>query len=59
MAEDPHDTRADDLVDERGVTLTAEGRQRARQQLADLDAHWTPERRSAAHEQFLARLDAA
>jgi hypothetical protein len=59
MAEEPNHTRTSDFVDERGITITAQGRERARQQLADLDAHWTPQQRAAAHEAFLARLDAA
>jgi hypothetical protein len=46
-------------VDERGVVLTPEGRERARRQLAELDAHWTVERRRAAHKAFLARLSAS
>ena len=50
--------RDDAVIDERGVVLTAEGRARARQQLAVLDTHWTPERRRAAHEAFLAQLGA-
>ncbi len=60
MRPDPeHHTHTGDTVDERGVTLTAEGRERARQQLADLDAQWTPERRAAVHAAFLARIAAA
>ena len=56
MADNPHETRGD-VVDERGVTLTAEGRERARRQLAEADAYWTLERRAQAREAFLARLD--
>lgn len=48
-----------DTVDERGVTITAEGRRRARQQLDEADAYWTPERREQAHRDFLALIDAA
>ncbi|GGM22562.1 hypothetical protein ACFFX1_11060 [Dactylosporangium sucinum] len=47
MTVEPGSTDAS--VDERGVLLTAEGRQRARQQLADADARWTDaERRERA-----------
>jgi hypothetical protein len=59
MAEETTHTRTGDFVDERGITITAQGRERARQQLADLDAHWTSQRRAAAHEALLARLYAA
>jgi hypothetical protein len=55
MAENSRDTRGD-LVDERGIVLTTEGRERARRQLVELDAYWTLERRTGAHEAFLARL---
>jgi hypothetical protein len=48
-----------DSVDERGVTITAEGRRRARAQLDELDARWTPEERAKARAEFLARIDAA
>ncbi|GIJ50788.1 hypothetical protein Val02_76740 [Virgisporangium aliadipatigenens] len=50
---------AADTVDERGVVITAEGRARVRRQLAELDAHWTPEERDRARTEFLARFDAA
>jgi hypothetical protein len=46
-------------VDERGVALTDEGREEARRKLDAADAHWTPGRRRAAAEAFLARVDAA
>jgi hypothetical protein len=55
----PTSARRETVVDERGVTLTADGRERARQQLDALDEHWTPERRRAAHEAFLAELPSA
>ncbi len=59
MAEDPRDTRASDLVDERGITLTAEGRERARRALAEAHAQHTPAEREQMRQAFLARLDAA
>jgi hypothetical protein len=58
MADQQPDTRGDH-VDERGVLITAAGRERARRQLAALDAKWTPERTEQARREFLARLDAA
>jgi len=58
-ADQPASARRDTVVDERGVTLTAAGRERAREQLDELDERWTPERRQAAHEAFLARLHSA
>jgi hypothetical protein len=58
MADQQPDTRGD-YVDERGVTITAAGRERARRQLAELDARWTPEERERRRQEFLARLDAA
>jgi hypothetical protein len=48
-----------DTVDERGVVITAEGRRRARAQLDELDARWTPEERAKARAAFLARINAA
>ena len=58
MAENPHGTRGE-LVDERGVTLTAEGREQARRKLAEADARHTPAEREQMRQEFLARLDAA
>ncbi|HZN74596.1 MAG TPA: hypothetical protein VFC00_23255 [Micromonosporaceae bacterium] len=58
MVENSRDTRGD-LVDERGVTLTAEGRERARRQLAEADARHTPAEREQMRQAFLTRLDAA
>jgi hypothetical protein len=58
MADNPRDTRGE-LVDERGVTLTVEGRERARQQIAEADARHTPAEREQMRQAFLARLDAA
>jgi hypothetical protein len=58
MADQQPDTRGD-YLDERGVTITAAGRDRARRQLAELDAKWTPEEREHRRQAFLARLDAA
>ncbi len=37
----------------------AEARAEARRKLAEADAHWTPERREQARQEFFARLDAA
>lgn len=48
-----------DTVDERGVTITAEGRARARRQLDEANARWTPEQREQRRQDLLARLDAA
>jgi hypothetical protein len=59
MTASPDREAPTDVIDERGVRLTAEGLQRAREQLAALDAHWTTERREEARRVFLARLDAA
>jgi hypothetical protein len=48
-----------DYVDERGVLITAAGRERARAKLAELDARWTPEQREERRRALLARLTAA
>lgn len=37
----------------------AEARAEARRKLAEADAHWTPERREQARQEFFARLDVA
>jgi hypothetical protein len=42
-----------------GITVTAEGRQRARRKLDEADAYWTTERRADAQERFLRTLDSA
>lgn len=55
MADQQRDTRGD-YLDERGVLITAEGRARARQMLAELDAKSTPERRAAMRAQIRQRL---
>lgn len=47
-----------DVIDERGVTVTAGGRARMRAKM-DAAANRTPIERAAARETFLARLDAA
>jgi hypothetical protein len=41
-----------------GIQVTDEGRARARAQLAELDAQWTPERREQAGRDFMARIAA-
>jgi hypothetical protein len=46
------------LLAEHGFVITDEGKARAREKLAEMDAHWTPERRQALRER-LARGDAA
>jgi hypothetical protein len=58
MAEQTSDTRGD-YVDERGVLITGAGRERARAQLAELDARWTPEQREQRRLALLARITAA
>jgi hypothetical protein len=58
MAENSRDT-CGDLIDERGIALTVEGRERARQQLAEANARHTPAEREQMRQAFLARLDAA
>jgi hypothetical protein len=42
-----------------GIRVSDEGRSRVRDQLAALDAHWTPERRERATRDFLARIESA
>lgn len=59
MTAHPERKAPTDVIDERGVRLTAEGLQRTREQLDALDAYWTTERREEARRVFLARLDAA
>lgn len=57
MTVEPNDTGArSDSVDERGVLITAEGRQRARRQLDEANARWTPKERSARARQALENL---
>ena len=46
------------LLAEHGFFVTEEGKARARAKLAEMDAHWTPERRQALRER-LAHGDAA
>ncbi|GAB3829330.1 hypothetical protein ACFPIJ_32495 [Dactylosporangium cerinum] len=58
MADQQPDTRGD-YVDERGVTITAAGRERARAKLNELDARWTPEQREERRLAILARIQAA
>ncbi|MEV6924194.1 hypothetical protein AB0M46_06735 [Dactylosporangium sp. NPDC051485] len=58
MTEQTSDTRGD-YVDERGVLITAAGRERARVQLAELDGKWTPEQREQRRLALLARITAA
>lgn len=59
MAAHPERKAPTDVIDERGVRLTAEGLQRARRKLAEADAAKTPEQREEMKRAFLARLDAA
>ncbi len=57
MTVEPNDTDArSDSVDERGVLITAEGRHRARRQLDEANARWTPKERSARARQALENL---
>jgi hypothetical protein len=46
------------LLAEHGFLITDEGKARVRTKLAEMDAHWTPERRHALRER-LARGNAA
>ncbi len=48
-----------DTVDERGVLITAEGRERAREQLAAAATRITPARRAELRAKYLTELDAA
>ena len=48
-----------DYLDERGVLITAAGRERARAQLAELDSKWTPEQREQRRLALLARITAS
>jgi hypothetical protein len=41
------------LLAEHGFVVTEEGKARARAKLAEMDAHWTPERRQALRERLL------
>jgi hypothetical protein len=56
MAPDEPQTAAD-TVDERGITLTAAGRARARRQLDEADARMTPQRRAEIRAKFLAHIN--
>ncbi|MEV0130981.1 hypothetical protein AB0H83_21265 [Dactylosporangium sp. NPDC050688] len=58
MADQQPDTRGD-VVDERGVLITAEGRARMRQKMDEIRNRWTPEQREERRQALLARLDAA
>lgn len=58
MADQQPDTRGD-YVDERGVLITAAGRDRVRAKLAELDAKWTPEEREQRRQALLERIAAA
>ena len=58
MADQQPDTRGD-YLDERGVLITAAGRERARAKLAAADARWTPEEREQRRQALLARIQAA
>jgi hypothetical protein len=40
------------MLAEAGITVTEEGKARARAELADADARWTPERRAALRRQI-------
>jgi len=40
------------MLAEAGITVTDEGKARARAALADADARWTPERRAALRRQI-------
>ncbi len=57
MADQQPDTRGD-IVDERGVTITAAGRARMRAKMDEVRNRWTPEEREARRLALLARLDA-
>ena len=46
-------------LDERGVLITVDGRERARAQLAELDGKRTPEQREQRRLALLARINAA
>jgi hypothetical protein len=56
---EPHPDTRGDYVDERGVLVTAAGRERVRRQLAELDARWTPEEREQRRQALLDRIRAA
>jgi hypothetical protein len=49
-----HDARDDtaELLAAVGITITEEGKSRARAKLAEADARWTPERWTALREQL-------
>lgn len=50
---------AGDVVDERGVLITAAGRARMRAKMDEVMNRWTPEEREERRRALLARLDAA
>lgn len=58
MADQQPDTHGD-YLDERGVLVTAAGRERVRVKLAELDARWTPEEREQRRRALLERITAA
>ena len=53
------DVEMQELLAAAGITVTAEGRERARRKLAAADAHWTEERRAEARQAFLRDASAA
>jgi len=57
MSEQQPDTRGD-VIDERGVLITAAGRRRMRAKMDEVMNRWTPEQREQRRLALLARLDA-
>lgn len=58
MADQQPDT-AGDVIDERGVLITAAGRAKMRAKLDELANRWTPEEREARRLALLERITAA
>lgn len=58
MADQQRDTQGD-VVDERGVLITAAGRAKMRARMDEVMNRWTPEEREQRRQALLARLDTA
>jgi hypothetical protein len=58
MADQQRDTQGD-VVDERGVLITAAGRKRMRAKMDEVMNRWTPEEREQRRLAALARITAA
>lgn len=58
MSDQQPDTRGD-VIDERGVLITAEGRRKMRARMDEVMNRWTPEEREERRRALLERIQAA